>query len=272
MQAIILAAGAGVRLKKEKNALPKGLIEIGGKPLLEYSLEALSRHGITDVIIAVGFEHQKIRNRFGSSLGNLKIEYVLNEKYAESGSMYSFALVQDFIEDEIILLESDLIYEPRAINKLLTAHHKNCILATALSGSGDEVYICTNDKQQITELGKGIPLDRRKYAIGELAGISRYESNFLDSVFKKFRNDIAAGNIDSHYESVIFETSKSTEPVYALFADDLLWYEIDTDIDLTKAREVIYPMIRGKLPLNLRSVSSNEGQGVGLLHGEIQRK
>ena len=272
MQAIILAAGAGVRLKKEKNALPKGLIEIEGKPLLEYSLEALSRHGITDVIIVVGFEHQKIRNRFGSSLGDLKIEYVLNEKYAESGSMYSFALVQDFIEDEIILLESDLIYEPRAINKLLTAQHKNCILVTALSGSGDEVYICTNEKQQITELGKKIPLNHRKHAIGELAGISRYESSFLDSVFKTSRDDIAAGNFDYHYESVVFETSKSAEPVYALLADDLLWYEIDTDIDLAQAREVIYPMIRGKLPLNLQSVASNQGRGVGPLHGEIQRK
>ena len=132
MQAIILAAGVGSRLNKEKNALPKGLVEIGGKPLLEYSLEALSRHGLTEVIIAVGFEHQKIKNRFGSRQGDLKIEYVLNEKYAESGSMYSFALVQDFIEDEIILLESDLIYEPRAINDLLNADYKNCILWPAV--------------------------------------------------------------------------------------------------------------------------------------------
>ncbi|MCP4622360.1 MAG: phosphocholine cytidylyltransferase family protein [bacterium] len=247
MQAVILAAGVGTRLNREKNALPKGLIEIGGKPLLEHSLEALSSNGIIDLIMVVGFEHEKIRNWFGSRFRNLKIEYVLNENYAASGSMYSFALVQDFIEDEIILLESDLIYEPRAIHRLLNTDFKNCILVTALSGSGDEVFICANGKKEITDLGKEIALNRRKHAIGELAGISRYESDFLDFVFKKSRNDIAAGNFGYHYESVVFETSKSTGPVYALLADDLVWYEIDTEKDLTKAREQIYPMIKQNL-------------------------
>jgi 2-aminoethylphosphonate-pyruvate transaminase len=247
LQAVILAAGVGARQKKEQNALPKGLIEIGGKPLLEYSLEALSRSGISDLIMVVGFEHQKIRNRFGSRFGDLDINYVLNENYAESGSMYSFALVQDFIEDEIILLESDLIYEPRAIYRLLNTDYRNCILVTALSGSGDEVYICANENKEITDLGKEISPDRRVHAIGELAGISRYESDFLDFVFKKSRNDFAAGNYGYHYESVVFEAGKSTGPVYALLADDLVWYEIDTETDLAKAREQIYPMIRPNL-------------------------
>ncbi len=246
MQAVILAAGVGTRLNKEKSALPKGLIEIGGRPLMEYSLEALNCNGINDLIMVVGYEHEKIRNRFGSRFRDLKIEYVLNENYARSGSMYSFALVQDLIEDEIILLESDLIFEPRAISSLLNADYKNCILVTALSGSGDEVFICANEKHEITELGKEIPPKCRENAIGELAGISRYEGKFLNLVFKKFRSHIAAGRYDYHYETCVFETSRYTEPVYALPADDLVWYEIDTEIDLAKARVQIYPLIREK--------------------------
>ena len=246
MQAVILAAGIGARLNSEKNSLPKGLIEIGGKPLLEYSLEALIQNDIRDVIMVVGFQHEKIRNRFGSCYQDLKIEYVLNEKYANSGSMYSFAMVQDVIEEEIILLESDLLYEPRAVSILLNAGYRNCILVTALSGSGDEVYICTNEKQEITELGKKIPLNRKRNAIGELAGLSRFEGNFLDFVFKKSNKDIAEGKFNYHYEECIFDTSKYTEPVYAVFADDLAWLEIDTEKDLKKAQEQIYPMIRAK--------------------------
>ena len=119
MQAVILSAGTGERLSSEKNSLPKGLLEIGGKPLLEYSLEALIQNEIKDVILVVGFQHEKIKNRFGFRYRDVKIDYVFNEKYATSGSMYSFAMVQDVIEDEIILLESDLIYEPRALNILL---------------------------------------------------------------------------------------------------------------------------------------------------------
>jgi len=162
LQAVILSAGIGARLSTEKSSLPKGLLEIGGKPLLEYSLEALIQNGIKDVILVVGFQHEKIKNRFGSRYRGLKIDYVFNEKYANSGSMYSFAMVQDVIEDEILLLESDLLYEPRALNILLNVDYKNCILVTALSGSGDEVYICTNQRQEITALGKKFPINTRK--------------------------------------------------------------------------------------------------------------
>ena len=244
LQAVILAAGIGARLNSEIDSLPKGLIEIGGKTLLEYSLEALIHNDIRDVIMVVGFQHEKIRNRFGSRYRGLKIEYVLNEKYADSGSMCSFAMVQDLIEEDIILLESDLLYEPRAISILLNAGYRNCILVTKLSRSGDEVYICTNEKQEITALGKKIPLNRKRNAIGELAGLSRFEGNFLDFVFKKSSKDIVEGKLNYHYEECIFDTSRYTEPVYAVFADDLVWLEIDTEKDLKKAREQIYPMIR----------------------------
>ena len=244
MQAVILSAGIGARLSTEKSSLPKGLLEIGGKPLLEYSLEALIQNGIKDVILVVGFQHEKIKNRFGSRYRGLKIDYVFNEKYANSGSMYSFAMVQDVIEDEILLLESDLLYEPRALNILLNVDYKNCILVTALSSSGDEVYICTNQMQEITALGKKIPHKHKKNTIGELGGLSRFEGNFLDLVFKKSQKDIVDGKLNYHYEECVFETSKSTEPVSVVFVDDLVWFEIDTEKDLKKAREQIYPKIK----------------------------
>ena len=158
--------------------------------------------------------------------------------------MFSFGMVQDVIEDEIVLLESDLLYEPRALKILLNAGHKNCILVTTTSGSGDEVYVCTNQRQEITELGKKIPPKHKKNAIGELAGLSRFEGNFLDRVFKKSQKDIVDGKLNYHYEECVFETSKSTEPVYAVFVDDLVWFEIDTEKDLKKARELIYPKMR----------------------------
>lgn len=248
MQAVILAAGIGSRLNSEIHELPKGLMEVGGKPLLEYSLEALVQNKVNDVIMVVGFLHDKIRDRFGSRYQGLKIKYFLNEQYANSGSMYSFAMVEDAIEDEIIVLESDLLYEPRAISILLNAAYKNCFLITAPSGSGDEVYLFTNEKQEITALERKIPPHHQKNAAGEFAGLSRYERNFLNLVFRQSRKDIAAGKLNYHYENCVFETSNYTQPVYAVIANDLVWYEIDTEKDLKKAREQIYPMMRGKLP------------------------
>ena len=130
MQAVILAAGKGTRLKTETDELPKAMIEIGGKPLLEYSLEALIQNGITDVIMVVGFRHETITQRFGTRHGSLRIEYVVNDNHAGSGSMYSLSLVKDLIKDEILLLESDLLYESRALDILLNGGRPNSILVT----------------------------------------------------------------------------------------------------------------------------------------------
>jgi 2-aminoethylphosphonate-pyruvate transaminase len=246
LQAVILAAGKGTRLKAKTDTLPKAMIEIEGKPLLEYSLDALIENGLTDVILVVGFRHESITRRFGTRYRGLKIRYVLNDNYAGSGSMYSLALVKDIIEDEILLMESDLLYESRAISLLLNGGHPNCILAAGLSGSGDEVYICANDKQEITELGKNIPGSSKKNAIGELAGISRFQHKFLKLVFSKAQEDFQNGKLNYHYEECVYRTSKQTTPIHVVANKDLAWIEIDTAEDLQKAQELIYPLIQAK--------------------------
>ncbi len=246
MQAVILAAGKGTRLKAKTDTLPKAMIDIEGKPLLEYSLEALIENGITDVIMVVGFLHETITRRFGTEFRGLKIRYVLNANYAGSGSMYSLSLVRDIIAEEILLLESDLLYESRAISLLLEGDHPNAILVAGLSGSGDEVYICANDRREVTELGKNIPVDGRQHAIGELAGISRFQRQFLESVFSQAQEDFNKGKINDHYEECVFKTSQQTIPIHAVPGQNLAWIEIDTAADLQKAQQLIYPRIKNK--------------------------
>ncbi|MGD9302587.1 MAG: phosphocholine cytidylyltransferase family protein [Desulfobacterales bacterium] len=246
LQAVILAAGKGTRLKAKTDTLPKAMIEIEHKPLLEYSLDSLSENGIADVILVVGFRHETITRRYGTDYRGLKIRYVFNDNFAGSGSMYSLALARDIIEDEILLLESDLLYESRAISRLLNDGHPNSILVAGVSGSGDEVYICANQKQEITELGKNIPMSSRETAIGELAGISRFKSNFLQLVFSNAQKDFQNGTLNYHYEDCVFRTSQQTTPIHAVPGQDLAWIEIDTAEDLLKARKLIHPLIRHK--------------------------
>lgn len=243
MQAVILAAGKGTRLKAKTDTLPKAMIEIEGKPLLEYSLDALARCGLSDVIIVVGFRHETITRRFGDHYHGLKIQYIENDQYAVSGSMYSLSLVQDIIADEILLLESDLLYEPRVLPRLLDSEYPNCILVAGLSGSGDEVYICTNEKQEIIELGKNISDAGRQRAIGELAGISRFHRSFLKSVFTTARQDFQKGEMNYHYEECVFRASRQSMPIHAVTATELAWVEIDTAADLQRAQDQIFPLI-----------------------------
>ena len=98
MKAVILAAGMGSRLRPLTRELPKGLIEIAGKSLLEYSLEALKENGIREVILVIGFLARRIEQELGGEYGSLKITYVFNEEYSHTGSMYSLSQARQLLD------------------------------------------------------------------------------------------------------------------------------------------------------------------------------
>ena len=128
MQAVILAAGTGQRLRPITDNLPKCLIQIGEETLLEYSLDALRKSGIGEVIIVTGFLENMIKEKIGNNYKDVKITFILNEKYDRTGSMYSLSQAKSTIKDkDILLLESDLLYEPQAIKTALNSFF-SCIL------------------------------------------------------------------------------------------------------------------------------------------------
>ena len=108
MKSVILAAGMGKRLNPTIGNIPKGLIKIGKKTLLERSLEILFKNRIKEVIIVIGYLGSMIKDKLGNSYSGVKIKYIWNKEYTNSGSMYSLSKAKDIIDDDVILLESDL--------------------------------------------------------------------------------------------------------------------------------------------------------------------
>jgi len=244
MKAVILAAGAGIRLRPVTNELPKGLIEIAGKSLLEYSLKALEENGTREVIMVIGFLAKLIKQRFGQRYEDLKIIYVLNQEYSDTGSMYSLSQARRLVDEDIVLLESDLLYEPKALRTIMDSKHKDVLLVSDFSGSGDEVYVCVDNTHRIIDLGKSISPNGKSKAIGELVGISRFSKAFLAQLFKKAEDDYAKGKLNHHYEECVLATSNLGNPVYAELCRNLAWAEIDNESDLERARTKIYPRIQ----------------------------
>jgi len=243
MIAVILAAGMGVRLRPLSHKIPKGLIEIGGKTLLERSLDNLSSFGIKKVFIIVGYLGNMIKDKLGDSYKGVEIEYVKNKEYVNTGSMYSFSKAKNLIDRDVLLLESDLLYDKRAIKAIKESKFRDSILVAPCSGSGDEVFICTDKNERITQLGKSIP--NKKNAIGELVGISKFSKEFIKKLFETAEQDYKRGEKNYHYEEVVFRTNKENKdfPVYALMIDNLAWIEIDNENDLKRAKEEIYPTL-----------------------------
>lgn len=246
MQTVILAAGRGERLRPLTDTLPKPLIKIGEKTLIEYSLDNLKKIGITEVIIITGFLENLIKEKIGNSYQGINLFYVSNKEYSTTGSMYSLSRAEEMITEDILLLESDLLYEPKALKLLIDSSELDLVLVAPLSGSGDEVFISVDKSDKLVDLGKEIK--EKDGACGELAGITKLSLPFLKKLFETAREDYKQNETKYHYEETIFKLSK-TYAVKCLMNKNLNWIEIDTENDLRQAKNVIFPRIIKKIKL-----------------------
>ena len=120
MQAIILAAGMGKRLKDLTANNTKCMVKVNGITLIERSLRQLDELGLKQIVIVVGYEGKKLID-FISTLGiHTPILYVDNPIYDKTNNIYSLALAKEYLlEDDTLLLESDLIFEEGILKKLM---------------------------------------------------------------------------------------------------------------------------------------------------------
>ena len=236
--AVILAAGMGTRLKGLVGDIPKGLISFAGQTLIERSILQLCEQGIERILIVTGHlaHHYKRMAEDHPS-----IELIHNREYARSGSMYSFFCCRDMIQEDILLLESDLIYETRGLTALLSSGVPDQILISGDTDSGDEVYVETLDGR-ITGLSKNKA--ELGHVAGELVGISKFSKSFCSRMFAEAGN-LFRKSLMVEYEQCVVQAA-SHHPVYFLKIDDLVWAEIDDENHLNRVKEKILPSLKIK--------------------------
>ena len=120
MQAVILAAGMGKRLRELTKKNTKCMIKVNGVTLIERMLRQLECWNLSRIVVVIGYEGKKLR-KYIDSLGiRTPIVYVENEIYDRTNNIYSLALAKNYLrQDDTLLLESDLIFEDSVIKELL---------------------------------------------------------------------------------------------------------------------------------------------------------
>jgi choline kinase len=114
MKAIIIAAGMGSRLGDLTKDLPKCLLELNGKSLLQHQLDALRANGITDISIIKGYKQEKI---------NLPgIKYYLNENYRNNNILNSLMCAEKEMDDDVIIAYSDILYDQQVVKRLMESN------------------------------------------------------------------------------------------------------------------------------------------------------
>ena len=131
MQAIMLAAGKGARLGRYTKNNTKCLLEVHGETLLERTIDALVLAGIDKFILVLGYSKDNVKKFIKEKELDKKIEiiYVDNDIYDKTNNIYSLYLAKDYlVEDDTILLESDLIYDLSIVKKLKDSTYKDAAL------------------------------------------------------------------------------------------------------------------------------------------------
>jgi 2-aminoethylphosphonate-pyruvate transaminase len=237
--AVILAAGLGSRLKHHTEDQPKGFLEIDGRSLIERSLTNLVNGGIQEIIIGTGYLH----DHFEALKKSFPIKTFRNDDYSVTGSMYTLFVLKHLINQPFLLLESDLLYDPIALEYLQDDPRADIILASGATNSGDEVYIQSSAESTLENMSK----DRKllSHIDGELVGISKLSLDLLDQVTSFAERHFAVGKKMMNYEDALVGASTDV-PIHIKVIQDLIWCEIDDENHLDRALKLIYPRIKNK--------------------------
>lgn len=231
--AIILAAGFGSRMGKSTTEIPKGFLEVGNKSLITRSVESLLRNGINKIYIGTGHLSNRY-DQLASEYNNL-ITCVKNDRYANSSSMDTLFNLRHVVNEDFLLLESDLLYEDRALSVLREADQKNIVLASSKTLHGDEVYINADDNGWLVSMTKDPAAANG--AFGEMVGISKVSIEAYQQMCAIFSRH---GPLTIDYEYVMPNVAYPDNfRVHRI--DDLAWCEIDDNNHFLRASsEVIF--------------------------------
>ena len=234
---VIMAAGLGTRFGQFTERIPKGFVECGGISMIGRSVNSLIESGITRIIIGTGYHREKYEE-----LSEIypQIECVYSPRYAETNSMYTLYNCRGVIGDEdFILLESDLIYERRAIELLNEDAAPTVMLITPVTKFQDQYYVEYDDNHQLTKCST----NKEELTVrGELVGIHKLSNTFYQAMCDDYEYKIK-DQPKLGYEYEILSMAQRGYEVYVHNERGLNWYEIDDLEDLEYATKNILPQI-----------------------------
>lgn len=230
-QAVVLAAGNNSNFDK-----PVGLLTMDDMTIFKRTLSILRENGIEKVVVVTGYKSEFYENL----AKELDIHLVRNPKYKWTGTMSSLALVKDYIDDDFILVENDLVFEERAIIEVLSKKVRDCVLITSESGSRDEAFVEIRDGH-IFKISKDLHMLHR--IDGEMIGISKLSYELFQRMLHDF--ETYSRNPYLNYEYALLDVGSNIFIDYVKI-DDLVWAEIDTKEHYENVMNYVYPRLKRK--------------------------
>lgn len=241
MQSIILAAGLGSRLGELTKECTKCMVKINGITLIERMLRQLDRYGMDRIIIVTGYKGDILKD-YVQNLGiNTPVVFVDNSDYRHTNNIYSLWLTREFLEEmDSLVLESDMIFEDRVIEKML-AIDNGCGTFVArprpwMDGSivkldKDNNIVYFIDEEEVKRI------DPSYYH--KIVSIYKFKKRYVSEKYMTYLNEYVKKNKDNNlYESLLKVIDLDVEKkIPAEILDEEQWYEINDiqDMDIAES-------------------------------------
>ncbi len=184
MQAIILAAGEGTRLRPFTMSKPKVMLPIGNKPILAYVVKALVENGLKEIIMVVGYKKERIMSFFGDgSKFGAKITYVVQEK--QLGTAHALLFVKNLVKGDFVLVAGDNIIDKETVSRIIH-HEKNPSVLVTESELPSKYGVITLENDRVASITE--KPDRK---IGNIINTGVY--HFNKDIFHIVEEEVRAG-------------------------------------------------------------------------------
>ena len=242
MQAIILAAGMGRRLRELTADRTKCMVTVGGVSLIERMLSELDQAGLSRIVIVTGYQGDRLEEFVRTLNIRTEIRFIRNAEYEETNNIYSLSLAKEYLlEEDTLLLESDSIFEEAVLKKILE-HPYPCLALVAKPESWmDGAVVSLDEEGNISSFvsTKNFRYENMKEYY-KTANIYKFSREFLRKEYVPFLEAYAsAWGHTRYYESALKVIAFQERPVIkALELTDEKWYEINDIQDLDIAESI----------------------------------
>lgn len=242
MQAIILAAGMGKRLKDLTSNATKCMVEVNGKTMIERALTSLDRFSLSKIVLVVGYEAEKLRSYVKKLPIKTPIEFVENTVYNETNNIYSLYLAKDYMtKEDTLLLESDIVFEDRLLSRLIEDTYPSLALVAKYESWMDGTVVTLDNENHITRF-----ISKKEFSFSntdeyfKTVNIYKFSKEFSQMSYVPFLEAYckALGH-NEYYEQVLkVITLLDKCELRACPLDGEKWYEIDDVQDLDIAETI----------------------------------
>lgn len=242
MQAIILAAGMGKRLKELTSEATKCMVKVNGVSMIDRMMGHLDKLGLSRIVVVVGYEGQKLMDYIDALGVSTPVVYVDNNIYNKTNNIYSLYLAKDYlVQEDTILLESDLVFEEAVLHKLIHHPYPSLVLVDKFESWMDGTVVTLDEQDNIRSFVAKREFDfNRIDEYYKTVNIYKFSKEFSELYYVPFLEIYCkALGTNEYYEQVLKVITFLDDPhIKAVKLDGEKWYEIDDVQDLDIAETI----------------------------------